>query len=177
MAIRLKSTTVINDNLFEYAGTSKGSKVAYLPTAEAPKIVQLVTVDDIKAAPIFQPKQDKVFSQNPKAGTLVQRGTVVDIILVEQSSATVGMIDATHAGLGSQPLVQVYAEVLEGNDAAIEVVDKYSKGLTITDEEETLMNKTFTDRGIDVVADDRTKDFTAAMKTVSAAFTLGRLAF
>jgi hypothetical protein len=73
--------------------------------------------------------------------------------------------------------VLVYKEVLEGNDAAIEVVDKYSKGLTITADEETLMNKTFADRGIDVVADDRTKDFTAAMNTVSAAFTLGRLAF
>ena len=85
---------------------------------------------------------------------VVQRGTAVDIILVEQASAKVDMIEATHVGLGSQPLVQVYAEVLEGNDAAIEVVDKYSKGLTITTEEETLMNKTFEERGIDVVAED-----------------------
>ena len=177
MAIKLRSTTLINDNLFEYAGTSKGSKVAYLPTAEATKIVQLGTVDDLKAAPIFQPKQDKVFSQNPKAGTLVQRGTVVDIILVEQASATVGMIEATHADLGSQSLVQVYAEVLEGNNAALEVVDKYSKGLTITAEEETLMNKTFADSGIEVVSGDRTKDFTASMNTVSAALTLGKPAF
>lgn len=169
--------SLINDNLFEYAGTSKGSKVAYLPTAAATKIVQLGTVEDIKAAPIFQPKQDKVFSQNPKAGTLVQRGTVVDIILVEQASATVGMIDATHAGLGSQSLVQVYAEVLEGNNAAIEVVDKYSKGLAITADEEILMNKTFAEKGIEVVAEDRTKNFTAAMNTVSAAFTLGKPAF
>ena len=170
----LKSRTVINDNLFEYAGTSTGSKVAYLPTAAAPRIVQLGTVDDLKAAPIFQPKRDKVFSQNPKAGTLVQRGTAVDIILVEQASATVGMVEATHVDFGSQTLVQVYAEILEGNDAAIEVVDKYSKGLTITAEEETLMNKTFAESSINVVADDRTKDFTAAMNTVSAAFTLGK---
>ena len=177
MAIKLRSTTLINDNLFEYAGTSKGSKVAYLPTAEATKIVQLGTVDNIKAAPIFQPKQDKVFSQNPKAGTLVRRGTVVDIILVEQASATVGMIEATHADLGSQSLVQVYAEVLEGNNAALEVVDKYSKGLTITAEEETIMNKTFADSGIEVVSGDRTKDFTASMNTVSAALTLGKPAF
>lgn len=177
MAIKLRSITQINDNLFEYAGTSKGSKVAYRPTAEASKIVQLGTVDDIKAAPIYQPTRDKVFSQNPKAGTLLRRGTAVDIILVEQASATVGMIAATHAGLVSQSLVQVYAEVLEGNDAALEVVDKYSKGLAITAEEETLMNKTFADSGIDVVAGDRTKDFTAAMNTVSAAFTLGQPAF
>lgn len=169
------SSASINDSLFEYAGTSKGSKVAYLPTKETAKIVQLGTVDDLIAAPIFKPQQDKVFSQNPKAGTLVQRGTAVDIILVEQASATVDMIDATHAGLASQPLVQVYAEVLEGNDAAIEVVDKYSKGLSITAEEETLMQSTFAERGIEVAAEDRTKDFTAAMNTVSAAFKFGKI--
>ncbi|UCD79858.1 MAG: hypothetical protein JSW26_00035 [Desulfobacterales bacterium] len=172
--LTFKSSTVINDNLFEYAGTSKGTKVAYLPTEEAPKIVQLGTLDAIKAAPIFQPQQDKVFSQNPKAGTLVQRGTAVDIILVQQESATVGMVDATHADLGSQKLVQVYADVLEGNDTAVEVVDKYSKGLTLTVEDETLMNNVFAEKGITVVAGDRTKDFNAAMNTVSAALTLGK---
>jgi hypothetical protein len=168
-----KGTTVINDNLFEYAGTSKGSKVAYLPTEEAPKIVQLGTVDDIKAAPIFQPQQDKVFSQNPKAGTLVKRGTAVDIILVQQGSATVGMIDGTFAQLASQPLVKVYGDVLEGNDAAIEVVDKYSKGLTLTNDDQALMNAVFEEKGINIVEGDRSKDFNAAMNTVSAALTLG----
>jgi hypothetical protein len=169
-----KSTTVINDKLFEYAGTSKGSKVAYLPTEEAPKIVQLGSADTIKATPIFQPQQDKVFSQNPKAGTLVQRGTAVDIILVQQVSATVGMIDGTYADLASQPLVKVYTDVLEGNDAAIQVVDKYSKGLTLTADDQTLMNNVFAEKGINVVAGDRSKDFTAAMNTVSAALTLGK---
>jgi hypothetical protein len=173
ISLTSKSTTVINDNLFEYAGTSKGSKVAYLPTEEAPKIVQLGTADDLKATPIFQPQQDKVFSQNPKAGTLVQRGTTVDIILVQQGSATVGMIDGTYQALASQPLVKVYSDVLAGNEAAIQVVDKYSKGLTLTNDDQAVMNAVFEEKGIDIVAGDRTKDFNAAMNTVSAAFTLG----
>lgn len=177
MAIKMISPARINDNLFDYASTSGGKKVAYLPSEETTKVVQLGTAEDLKKAEIFNPTQDKVFSQNPKAGTLVQRGTVVDIILVEKESVTVDMVEATHADVGSRKLVEVYEDVLAGNDAAMEVVDKYSKGVTITPEEETLMEKTLAEGGIGVVAGDRTKDLNAAMNTVSAAYKYGKPVF
>ena len=167
----------INEDLFDFASTSGGKKVAYLPAEDATKVVQMTTAEDIKAAEIFDPVQDKVYSQNPKAGTLVRRGTTVDIILVEKASAKVGMVEATHKDLESQSMVEVYDTVIEGNDAVVEVVDKYSKGETITAEEKTLMDKTFTEKGISVVEGDRTKDFDAAMKAVSAAYTYGKPVF
>ena len=83
------------------------------------------------------------------------------------------MIDGTLVQMASQPLVKVYGDVLEGNDAAIQVVDKYSKGVTLTSDDQALMNAVFEEKGINLVEGDRSKDFNAAMNTVSAALTLG----
>jgi|GEM_PF-6025140 len=177
IAMMKDSAARINDDLFDYASTTGGKKVAYLPAEDTTKVVQMSTAEEVKAAAVYNPVQDKVFSQNPKAGTLVRRGTTVDIILVEKASAKVGMVEATHADLGSQSLVEVYDTVIEGNDAVIEVVDKYSKGQTITADEKILMDKTFTGSGISVVEGDRTKDFDSAMKAVTAAYTYGRPVF
>ncbi len=167
-ASRLK----ISGNLFDFADTSSGGMVAILG-GENEKLVKFVLPDVIEADQRYRPQADKVFSLNPQAGTLVPKGTKVNIVLVAQDTATVDMFEETHEALADIKLVQVFDDFLRNDTEAFDIVDKYAHGETLTSNERALMENKFQAQGISIVAGEAKQDLDAGLKALSGALLIG----
>jgi hypothetical protein len=165
--------TSINQNLFEFADTVGGSSVAILPSEDAAKMVSLGTVEKLRADETFEPEEDLIYSQSPKAGTLIERGSKVNLVLVAKDSATVGMLTNTHKAVADATLVQVYDDYLKEDEDTTKIVEKYAKGDELEADEIQYMEDQFTDKGITLVEGDLSQDFNAGMNALAAAFVLG----
>lgn len=160
---------IVNENLFEYADTGTGGKVALLPTPEESKVVRLIEPEILLADPVFRPKADKVFSQTPKAGTMIARGTKVNLVLVAREAGTVEMLDKAHLDLSGIRLVDVYDRFLREDPQVATVVDKFARGEEITPTERQFVETKFADEQVSIVQGQAGRDFEAGMQVLAGA--------
>mgnify|MGYP006276619559 CR=1 FL=1 len=160
---------IVKDELFEFADTGKGDKVAILPSDDEPLVVRLKDPEIVIADPVFQPKADKVFSQTPKAGTMVARGTTVNLVLVARDAGKVGMLDKAHEALADAKLVEVYDQFVKDDPKIQAAAEKYARGEDVTEDEKDLVRAKFEAEGIQLDEANTGRNFDAGMNALAGA--------
>ena len=160
---------IVNDNLFEFADTGKGDKVAIVPFEKESKVVPLIEAEVLLADPIFKPTVDKVFSQTPKAGTMMARGTKVNLVLVAREAGKVGMLDKAHEALAEATLVDVYDKFVKEDPDIQVAAEKYAQGKDLTDDEKDLVRAKFEAEEIQLDEANTGRNFDAGMKALAGA--------
>lgn len=160
---------IVNDNLFEFADTGKGDKVAIVPFEKESKVVPLIEAEVLLADPVFKPTVDKVFSQTPKAGTMMARGTKVNLVLVARDAGSVGMLENAHEALAEAKLVDVWDRFVKDDPQIQAAAEKYARGEEITPEEKDIVTSKFAEAEIQLQEGQAGRDFDSGMKALAGA--------
>lgn len=160
---------IVNDNLFEFADTGKGDKVAIVPFEKESKVIPLLEAEVLLADPLFKPTVDKVFSQTPKAGTMMARGTKVNLVMVAREAGKVGMLDKAHEALADAALVDVWDRFVKDDPVVQAAAEKYARGEEITAEEKDIVTAKFAQEEIQLQEGQAGRDFDSGMKALAGA--------
>jgi hypothetical protein len=129
----------------------------------------MLEAEVLLADPLFKPTVDKVFSQTPKAGTMMARGTKVNLVLVAREAGKVGMLDKAHEALADAALVDVWDRFVKEEPAIQAAAEKYARGEEITPEEKDIVTAKFAEEEIQLQEGQAGRDFDSGMKALAGA--------
>jgi len=125
----------------------RGGEEVKPPPLNAGRVQELVT----QLGPIARVSVPRAVSQSIPAGTRVQKGTPIDVVLVPVSDISLGLLDQVHDGLTGRSVATVLPVV---NDPAVKpLLQKRAEDLTAA-EKSTITTSLATNGGGAVTVDD-----------------------
>jgi len=145
------------------------SSVVRNGVALEPPVLNPARVTDLigRLGPIQRPSLPRVLSQSVQAGQRVNKGMVVDIVLVPVTDIKFDLLDNVHEALLTQPITAVHPITTRADIKPL--LAKTSDPTTLNTDERAKITSALA--GINVVVDDTqpTRSFAAAFSSLKAA--------
>ena len=118
-------------------------------------------IDAIYASP-------RVVSQTPKAGTVLARGSTVNLVLANGRTLPTKVITGSYAKWQAEPLGKLYDDYLKDDPTLTTLVGKYADDSKLSDAERTQVIRTLESRNVPV-GSGAGNDFDSVMVALGAA--------
>lgn len=117
----------------------------------------------------------RVVTQTPKAGTLLARGTTVNLVFANGRSLITDAITGSYTGWKGEPLGKVYDDFLKDDTTMSVLVSKYAEDKTLSDAEQSQVTRVLISKGVEI-GEGAGNDFNSVMVTLGAANTFNGIA-
>lgn len=168
MATSLPTMNLVTTNLTATNFTAAGSRIlrdnAFVSEVVVrPEIVE--NMQQLYASP-------KVLSQTPRAGSLVARGSKVNLVMTNGRVLPGGAIAGGFTAWQERPLGSLYDDFLKNDATMSALVSKYAESQTLTEAERGQALTTLQAKGVEV-GGDAGSDLNAVMVALGAAKAFG----
>lgn len=134
-----------------FLATSALAKTAAITTVRQSALVKEVVIDETKIGPIEAIyRSPRVLSQDPKPGTQVVRGAVVNVVYGNGRNVLADVVVGGAAQFKGRALGGIYDELVKDDLTVNALMEKYADAGTLTEAEQAQFTRSMASKGVQV---------------------------